>query len=165
MAMPKRHEALLLVVLVACVACAGMATQVEASATAPVVEPMSVTSTTVLPSATPTLTLIPTYAPTETATQSIIEVTPLGGVWYTSTPIGPELIKGIYVPRGSQNVRNGPGIEYSVSYRIAAGKKIVIVAWLSRLPDEAWGCLDPKCARALALVYGGKSLGDFIIDD
>jgi hypothetical protein len=134
---------------------------------------------------TATLTSSPTYAPTETpvatltptvdwsstptpgdyATQSwIYEVTPLGGTPWSDLP-SIEKLSGVYTPNGNQNVRNGPGIDRTVSYRVPAGQKIIIVAWLSSLPDEAWLCLDAGCSKAVALVYEGKELGELIIDD
>ncbi len=169
--MPRGSEALVLALLVCCIGCAGVAAQVEASATPPI----TVEETAVSPTFTATLTSSPTYAPTETATPTvdwsatptqigtgtlvIIEVTPLGGVWL------PPRLAGTFTPNGLTNVRGGPGKEYDQLRQLTGGRPVRVYAWLSWLPYEAWACLDPECGEWVALVYDGTGLGELIIDD
>lgn len=108
----------------------------------------------------------PIATPTQVVgTPSIIEVTPLGGTPWGTPQIKVEAMSGTYTPYNTQNVRYGPGIDYAIRYRLAAGKTVQVFAWLSSLPDEAWLCLDGDlCNEALALVYNKKELGNLIYD-
>jgi uncharacterized protein YgiM (DUF1202 family) len=169
--MQKGSEALAFAFLVCCVGCAGVAAQVEASATAPI----TVEETAVIPTATATLTSSLTYAPTETATPTadwsatptpigtgtpgVVEVTPLGGVWL------PPPLAGIFTPNGLTNVRSGPGKEYDRLRQLAGGRPVRVYAWLSWLPYEAWACLDAECGEWVALVYDGTELGRLELDE
>jgi len=108
-----------------------------------------------------------------TPTASIIEVTPIGGGW--GVPFGKiETVTGIYtVGVNVQNVRWGPGMDYSRRYTLGYGQTVPFYAWVSSLPFEAWLCLDQPlgpgigvlCTEAIALVYDGDEFGEVVFDD
>jgi hypothetical protein len=117
---------------------------------------------------------MPTYEPTPTPieTLTIIEVTPLGGDWgWANAKI--ETRTGLYTPYNTQNVRYGPGMDYTIRYRLSAGQTVPFYAWVSELPFEAWLCLDEPvsdgigvlCSEAVALTVDHVEYGRVVFDD
>lgn len=123
---------------------------------------LTVTNTQEAPTQTPTPAADETPTPTGTATPSIYEVTPLGGISQKTSQPKLEALEATYAPYNTQNVRYGPGLDYAVRYRLAAGKTVRVYAWISNLPDEAWLCLDEAmlCDEAIVLILNHREYGE-----
>lgn len=152
----NRINALIVAVLLSCVACAGVVTQVEASATAPTTveayslpAPTATTALVLIATKTPTQTMTATPTAMKTATPSIIEV----------TPAGPEPLTGIYTPNGRQNVRACAGRNCPIVRQISRGKPVQVFGWYSYLPQEAWLCVNRACTELVALVLDYEEYG------
>jgi len=157
----KRYVFAIALLLAGCTPIPGSYTPPAPIATATLTHTPTVTAT-----VTPTPTIDWSATPTQiTPTGTIIEVTPLGGDWWATPLPKIEDLSGTYTPNALQNVRWCPAIDCTRRYQLSAGQTVIIVAWLSDLPDEAWLCISEACDEAVALVYGGVEYGVLILSE